>query len=371
MKSIGSYLAAAEHRPSGFDYMRLTLALAVLVTHSVATSEGQAVMQVLWRIFPLGGVLSLILPMFFALSGFLVAGSMDRSRTVISFMGLRALRIYPALTIDILLTALVIGPLMTSLDLAAYVRDPLFFSYLANVTGHDIAFQLPGVFADNPGSAANGQLWTVPYELYSYALLGACMVIGLKFNRRLIILIATAVLAAGLIANDGMRTDWAFTNWYGAVSGKMLVVSFMLGVNLYLWREQIPCGPFLVLAALLASILTFSFAPGNRIFGVFPAALLTVYLGVLNPPRNFLLRGADISYGIFLYHFAFQQVLIALMGGNLHWYWVLGLSLPITVLFAYASWFLVEKPALALRKPLEKWEDKRLAWRARRTAKTA
>jgi len=371
VKTIGNYLEAAGNRPSGFDYMRLTLALAVLVTHSVATSEGRATMQMLWQMFPLGGVLSLILPMFFALSGFLVAGSMDRSRTVMSFMSLRALRIYPALIVDILLTALVIGPIMTNLDLVAYVRDPLFLSYLTNMTGHDISFQLPGVFADNPGSAANGQLWTVPYELYCYLLLGACMVIGLKFNRRLVILIGTAVLASALIAHDGMRTDWAFTNWFGAVSGKMLVVSFMLGVNIYLWRDSIPCSPYLVVAALLASILIFSFAPGNRIFGVFPAALLTVYLGVLNPPRIFLVRGADISYGIFLYHFIFQQMLIALMGGELRWYWVLGLSLPITVLFAYGSWFLVEKPALALRKPLGRLEDKWLDRRTRPPAELA
>ena len=39
----------------------------------------------------------MILPMFFALSGFLVAGSLERSRTLVQFFGLRALRIVPAL----------------------------------------------------------------------------------------------------------------------------------------------------------------------------------------------------------------------------------------------------------------------------------
>jgi peptidoglycan/LPS O-acetylase OafA/YrhL len=57
--------------------------------------------------------------MFFALSGFLVAGSPERSKTLLTFLGLRAIRIYPALGVEVVLSALLIGTAVTTLPLPA------------------------------------------------------------------------------------------------------------------------------------------------------------------------------------------------------------------------------------------------------------
>jgi peptidoglycan/LPS O-acetylase OafA/YrhL len=151
-------------RATGFDYLRLVLALAIVVWHSVATSYGLAVAHALYA-GPLRAVLGALLPMFFALSGFLVAGSLQRCRTLPMFLALRALRIFPALTVEVVLSALVLGPLLTTLPLAQYLADPLFWQYLRNAGG-DVHFFLPGVFAGNPvRGQINAQLWTVPFEL--------------------------------------------------------------------------------------------------------------------------------------------------------------------------------------------------------------
>jgi peptidoglycan/LPS O-acetylase OafA/YrhL len=54
-----------------------------------------------------------------------------------------------------------------------------------NIVGH-VHFALPGVFANNPlPSIVNGQLWTIPFELYCYITLAAVTFIGLKRSRKI------------------------------------------------------------------------------------------------------------------------------------------------------------------------------------------
>ena len=78
---------------AGFDYLRIGLALAVLVWHSIVISGGSASLdKALWS-GPIRFLPAAILPMFFALSGFLVAGSLERNSSLITFVGLRAIRI--------------------------------------------------------------------------------------------------------------------------------------------------------------------------------------------------------------------------------------------------------------------------------------
>src|ERR1700723_2018462 len=65
---------------AGFDYLRIGLAIAVLVWHSFILSTGSgALYRAAWS-GPFRFLLAIILPMFFSLSGFLVAGSLERTR---------------------------------------------------------------------------------------------------------------------------------------------------------------------------------------------------------------------------------------------------------------------------------------------------
>ena len=60
-----------------------------------------------------------------------------------------------------------------------------------------------------------------------------------------------------------------------------------------------------------------------------------------------VLRGNDISYGIYIYH---MPVINYLMWAGLVTSWAWGaMGLAIVVAFAIASWILVERPALAIR----------------------
>src|ERR1700761_7226647 len=123
-----------------------------------------------------------LLPMFFALSGFLVAGGHERSNTLITFFGLRIFRIMPALTVEVLLSALILGPLLTTVTRTDYFVNPEFWSYFLNVIG-GIHYYLSGVFLANPVTVVNGQLWTVRWELVCYIVLAVLAIAGI-FQRR-------------------------------------------------------------------------------------------------------------------------------------------------------------------------------------------
>jgi peptidoglycan/LPS O-acetylase OafA/YrhL len=169
--SLKDRFIATNGHPSGFDYLRLWLAISVVAVHSPMTTNGD-------HHRPLNAYVRAVLPMFFALSGFLVAGSLERSKTLLTFLGLRVIRIYPALVVEVVLSAFLIGVFVTTYPLAGYFSDPLFFLYLRNALG-DIHYFLPGVFANNPWpGVVNFQLWTVPFELLCYVLLTALVLLA-------------------------------------------------------------------------------------------------------------------------------------------------------------------------------------------------
>lgn len=172
----------------------------------------------------------------------------------------------------------------------------------------------------------------------------------------------TLLAFAFVIARIGLATDWQFNDGDAQISGLMLVLAFLLGVNIHLFRDRIPCSPIVIATLFAASIVGFSFGPYDRIVGVFPSALLVVCSGVLNPRRINLIKHADLSYGLFLYHYILQQALISAAGGEMAWFILIPVSFILTLAFAYASWTLVEKPALELRKPLGRMEDKWIAF---------
>lgn len=353
---------ASGKRPSGFDYMRLILAISIIFFHTVSVNYGVAATARFLQSAPASIWGHSMVPMFFALSGFLVAGSAERARTVFSFLGLRILRIVPALGAEIFLSALVLGIVFTALPLRQYLMSNGFHAYFLNIIG-DIHFYLPGVFTDNPVQKVNAQLWTIPAELACYATL-AGMILGGFLRRPRLLLLAFALaqielpFAALFIPALGPEL-MGMPDW-------LLVLSFLSGILMFLYRDRIPWRLDFALAsfALYAGLVLF--APLGLWFVSVPVGYLTVYLGLLNPRRLRLIESGDYSYGLYLYGYPIQQAVVA-SGLVAHVWWInIVVTLPLAFCFAAASWHLLEKRALSLRKPLMALEDRLLAAAARR-----
>jgi peptidoglycan/LPS O-acetylase OafA/YrhL len=292
---IQQRLESVNYRPTGFDYLRLGLSVSVVIYHSIVTSygpEAQAALgNTLWK-----PIVAAILPMFFALSGFLVAGSLVRTRTLGGFLGLRAIRIFPALAVETFLSALILGVLLTSLPLKEYFSNVLFFRYFLNILGEP-QFHLPGVFEDLPTTKVNGQLWTVPFELFCYLALAGLAILGAAKRRFIIPASAVFLMGVGIVKDlINSPNDVVMTN--GAIPGYLLVVSFLCGVSIYMYRDAINWNARLGLISSVLALVLFMVP-----YGQFPATFLisysTIWIGLSNFDKIFLLRGLTIHMGYF------------------------------------------------------------------------
>jgi peptidoglycan/LPS O-acetylase OafA/YrhL len=140
MASVGTVLDAQNGYGAGFDFLRIFLALSIVAWHT-ATLTGH---RDLARSTSFWFAEYFLVPCFFMLSGFLVAGSGMRL-SLREFCLNRLIRICPALFVDVCFSALVIGPIVTVLPLSIYFLGRTFFTYGLNVVGWP-HYLLPGVF---------------------------------------------------------------------------------------------------------------------------------------------------------------------------------------------------------------------------------
>lgn len=324
MESI-AVRAARLGRANGFDLLRLALALAVFAFHSFTLSHGE-VHGMIWQ----GEVAArLILPGFFAVSGYLVAGSLARCTSLWLFLGLRVLRIVPALAVVTMATALVLGPLFSDRGAGAYFADPAVPRYLRNIL-LDPQYVLPGLFESNVRSGiVNGALWTIPLEMACYGALA--LLAAVTRGRALTPALLTAVLAILLLgAPDGMPPEFA--------------LSFLGGVLLFRLGHLVPMHGVLGAVALLAAFWLIT-DPARGSLAVLPMAYGAVWLGLHRLPA--WMTRADYSYGLYLAGFPLQQSFIHLFPHCPQWWMLLAAVLPLALGAAALLWHGVENPLLS------------------------
>ncbi len=337
-RTIFDEMRNAGPTTAGFDYLRIGLALAVLIWHSVIISTGSAALdQSLWS-GPFRFLPAAILPMFFALSGFLVAGSLTRTRTH-QFIALRVLRLVPALAVEVTLSALLLGAAFTTLPLREYLLSPELWRYFGNIVGL-VHFTLPGVFQNNPvPGLVNFQLWTIPFELECYAALVILSLANLLRNPRAFIeaiaLLSLGATAFALLVSPVSPVDH--------VPGRVLVLSFLAAVGLHLYRDKIPYSPVLGAGAAFASAVLLQI-PNASYLAPLPVAYLTVWLGLMRPPK---IPFGDLSYGVYLFHFPIEQSIMHLFPRVACWWLLTLMALPPTLACAWLSWTCVEHPILS------------------------
>ncbi len=336
--TVGFLWEKGEGRPAGFDYLRIALASAVILIHSFSLSYGPEAGDKL-AFGPLRPLVCFVLPSFFALSGFLVAGSLLRN-DLISFGLLRIIRIFPALTVEVIISALILGPLFTTVPLIVYFSSPVFHAYFFNVLGY-IHFFLPGVFTSLPlPNYVNYQLWTVPFELECYVTLAVLALLGL--HRRPIVFLIIALMVTIMLALN----EWHAGHHHHLTqifSGHILVMSFVFGVIFYIYRDTtLVTLPFALISLIIYSFLVeYSFLNESQIAKFFTppfVAYITIAIGLWNGRVNWLVDISNYSYGIYLYGFPVQQAVSSVFSNQRLWWFNFCLSLPITFVLAYLSW---------------------------------
>jgi peptidoglycan/LPS O-acetylase OafA/YrhL len=380
-RTFGSILAENNGIGPGFDLLRLALALSILAGHCSAAAGIKGFLSIVlsnivglvWhgqiaagpivsntdQISELGRPFGLSelgrpfgvshVPMFFALSGFLVMGSAFRTRKVGKFLALRFFRIFPALLVEVTLSAVILGAVFTSLPLRDYYTNPLFWSYFLNTVG-DVHMYLPGVtFGDAPTynglAIVNGNLWTLPPEFWSYAITAVLIVSGLLFRKWLLTVcfaVATVILLVG-------NTFYGFQVTQEALPEPTEVYFFFSGVMFYIWRDKIPYSWTLF---MVCAVGFWVLCMNTRLVYFYPLLLtyVTVFIGLTKLPSNSFLRSGDYSYGLYLYGSPIIWALSTVPGLRHNLLGLVVTSIPASWVVAALSWHFVEKQFLRLRK---------------------
>jgi peptidoglycan/LPS O-acetylase OafA/YrhL len=342
---VSDRLAETKGRTRGFDYLRAILSIAVIAFHSALTCYGAGTETQVWH-GPWRPLLAFILPSFFALSGFLVAGSLVRTRTLHEFLTLRAVRLVPALFFEVLISAMLVGPLLTTVPLAEYFSAPAFRAYWLNIAG-DIHYYLPGLFLTNPApGTVNDQLWTIPIELRCYIAITVASILGITRHRwRILPIIAASTIAmpvAELLERGTTLTD------FNAVSSKVLYLCFLAGIAIYLYQDRVRLSPWLLAGSIVAAWVLLPLPTGQYLAAV-PVAYVTIYIGLLDPPVSLLSRIGTYSYGLYIYGFVTQQAYAYVFPSYRIWWLNILFSLSVAMVFAALSWHCLEQPVLRRR----------------------
>lgn len=331
-------------RDNNFGSLRLLFAALVVVSHAPELIDGTRSREPLTRLFGTLSFGELAVDGFFLLSGYLIVGSFERSRSVRGYLGRRLLRIYPGFALASLICVLVVAPLAGG-DLAAV--KPL--RALGRILSLSVP-EVPGTFAGLPNPALNGAMWSIAYEFRCYILVIALGCLGVLRNRwaYLIVLLGLAVLFV-------LRSQLAGLGFLKSVIGYppeaiRLTFAFLCGGAFHVFTDRITltAGRAGLAAALLIPAMASPLLaePALLILGGY----VTFWFALaVRPTRLSLAANAtDPSYGLYLYAWPVQNLMVAACPG-LAPLWSGLVTLVAAGLLGFLSWCLVERPALNWR----------------------
>jgi peptidoglycan/LPS O-acetylase OafA/YrhL len=324
-------------RRTSFDLLRLGAAIAVLLSHSYA---------VVGRAEPglghqsLGNIAVLV---FFGISGFLITQSWLAEPRVALYFVKRALRILPALLAILVLSALVIGPLTTSASLGDYLSATATWRYIADNAVMHTTYGLPGVFTDQPlPGIVNGSLWTLKHEVLCYVLVAGLGVFGLLRRRGPATVVLLVLIALFALADDRGPAFFAEST---------LERAFFVAALLAVWGDRVRwSAPVAVLGIVAFVVFDWTWAGPWLATIAIPYATITA-AGLIKPAAERWLGGNDVSYGVYLWAFPIQQLLVSAWTGAPPLA-ISAVTLPLTAVVALGSWLVIEKPALGLKSRL-------------------
>lgn len=358
---------------NNFHLIRFTAATLVLFGHCYPLSgRGNDLLTVISQgIFPTAHMGVCI---FFIVSGYLVSQSLHNTAfykvkkevenesqikqnlsIVINFLWKRIIRIFPALIVILLLTVFVLGPLATTIPINEYLQSSGTYRYLKLIKLYPFVDNiLPGVFENLPEKGINGSLWTLPYEVTMYLALGVLQFLGFFSNRKLILAIFICTLPFALFFISKSNPESLIPVIHlSFVQTLEFGIFFIVGTLLFLFDNKIP---YRVELFLLMIFLWFGLGLLHittpfmvKIISFFALPYMVLFLAKNKGKLNDFSKLGDFSYGIYLYSFPIQQMMVYIYGTNISIIKLFLLSMLIVLPLSILSWFLVEKPAMKFK----------------------
>ena len=359
-------------RHNSLNFLRLVLALLVLADHSVGLGGFTYNLTVNQT-----SIATIAVFGFFGISGYLIAGSAVRNRPG-RYLWQRFLRIFPGFWVCLLVTAFLFGVVNYLVQpaplcgLSCYFHSttgPFEYLYRNWLLPNPalVQFRISGTPNSVPYDAVwNGSVWTLFYEFLCYlGLLALALAGGLR--RRAVTLGVTVGLWALIVVitlTPRLSKQFTLTHHSFFMNLFKFAVVFLVGALIYLYRERIPDSGWLALACTALFFAGLLLPNGHDHHGAMrnPLYFFTdsfilvpliayslIWLGIHLPFQKLGARN-DYSYGIYIYAYPIGQLMALAEVQSWGYPAYLAATVAATVPLAVASWWLVEKHALRLKK---------------------
>ena len=337
-------------RNNSFDFLRLMLALLVVISHSYLITGNRESEPL--EFFSNGEINlgTLAVKGFFIISGYLVFASLRNSFSVVDFVRKRVLRIFPAL-VGLSIVSLFLIPLAYEGEMPLFQNRSYLLYPLKVVSLFHFQIFVNGVFWDHPMKVINTNLWTLPYEAVCYFLLSLLFILRRSriLGAVLSVLFFSFVFLScfrNMMFNEKIFSHFNLFSYYFYDFAAFFISGALISVM------KIQClknNPMLIVLLVILSLaaIWFDLFTVSKYFLLPP---LFIMLGNLRikPLQAFTDRIGDFSYGIYVYGFLIQQLIYYFLKSDAAGLFFV--SIPLIVLFAACSWHFIEKPALKLKK---------------------
>lgn len=328
-------------RENNFGFLRLLLASLVVVSHSPQLVDGNDSREILVRLCgsrPLG---HFAVDGFFLVSGYLITKSFQNSRSIGDYLTRRVVRIYPGFIVAFLASTLVVAPCvggdLTQVSALASAKKLVLLDSPA----------VPGTFTGLPSPILNGSMWTIPYEFRCYLLVILFCYAASRLSRGIRATILFAFVLFYIFRGDLPNLRYGYTIFGIPADTARLTAVFFVGAAFYVWRDRIVFTHRRA-ACAAAALVGLMFVPwlAEPAFAILGGYLIFWYAMACAPNRvSRMMDRADPSYGLYLYAWPVQGLLIFYISGISPWA-VTAITLPVGVGLGLLSWHLVERPAL-------------------------
>ncbi len=337
-------------RKNNFDLLRLFASLQVVLYHSIFHFNVLELNSFVNLINYFPGVL-----MFFTISGFLIFSSLSRSSDIQKYFINRFLRIYPGLFIAFIITVLLL--LFFKVIEFSQILSPVFIKWaFAQLTV--VQFWTPDILRYWGVKTPNGSLWTIPVEIQFYIslpLIFYCLKkvnLGWKFILLFVISLIFNSYLVSVLATDGKTIFYKISHslilpyLYCFLIGSLLnyywdKVKFYFEGKALIWLILFVgyCYVFNVKPAYFVN----SFEIGSNIL----LSFLTISIAFTKVEMSNILKGNDISYGVYIYHMLVVNSILSFgYSGSIY---CLIATLIITIILGIISWNFVEKKFLKFK----------------------
>lgn len=333
---------------NNLGFLRLLFASLVIFSHSPQLIDGNRSREILSRAFGTLSFGDLAVDGFFLISGYLIIASYERSKTRFEYLVKRILRIYPGFIVACAFAYLI-----------GWISGGRFTNsihLLIERVGDLILLNAPsmvGAFPKLPYHAIDGSMWTIGYEFRCYLLVILLGYLGL-FRRRYIYLCLTAIVLLIYIVGYNINYPGHISLFVGNFRADFRLIGvFLCGGLFLLFRDKIAYTKVLTIVSVIVLIpLMFSYRLVDPALALLGGYILFWFAfhsraGILSRIDN----RVDLSYGIYLYAWPLQQLVLWRFGKISPWT-LTAICLVLSAIFAYFSWTFVEKPFMRMKNHL-------------------